>query len=122
MCGKNCKCGGVCKDKPIDKLSSGAYDSPCECASPECQEPCQVPNTLVVNTEDIFWSGCDLFNLGIREGDNMTQVITQVENVVNGLVKKIMIFNENNLDLQQEIKDLKTRIKKLEHDNMQAGI
>lgn len=121
MCGK-CKCGGVCKDKPIDKMSDGAYDSPCECPTPGCQEPCPVPNTLVVNTEDIFWSGCDLFNLGIREGDNMTQVITQVENVIHGLMKKIMVFNENNLDLQQEIKELKTRIKALERGQMQEGI
>lgn len=85
----------------------------CVCKE-EPDRPCPPnENPLMVHTSDVFYNGCEFFNLGLIPGSDLTSILGRIDRVFDNVLEKINFYREENTELKDKIKELENKVKDL---------
>lgn len=85
----------------------------CVCKE-EPDRPCPPnENPLMVHTSDVFYNGCEFFNLGLIPGSDLTSILGRIDKAFDNVLEKIGFYREENMELKEKIKELENKVKDL---------
>ena len=88
-------------------------DNSCVCRD-EPKKPCPPnENPLMIHTSDVFYNGCEFFNLGLMPGLDLTSILGHIDKAFNNVYDKIRMYREENIELKEKIKELEKKVKEL---------
>ncbi len=107
----NDKCG----PGKLSRLKTSGLNPGMSCVckeEPEC--PCPPnENPLMVHTSDVFYNGCEFFNLGLLPGLDLTSILGHIDKAFDNVYEKIRFYREENIELKDKIEGLENKVKEL---------
>lgn len=108
---KDDKCG----PGKLSRLKTVGLDPGVSCT---CREEPKGPcppneNPLMVHTSDVFYNGCEFFNLGLLPGLDLTSILGHIDKAFDNVYEKIRFYREENIELKDKIGELENKVKEL---------